>query len=340
MSFKKQRESTIEKTLLPDEQQAKIDEVKKMIGPIVDKLPTLCSEAEISRYLRARNWNTKKAGKMLKDSIKWRLEYKPEKIRWENVAHEAETGKIYKASYSDKYGRTVLIMRPGFQNTNAVNEQILYLVYCMENAINSNPDHEQMVWLINFQLWNTSSISLKVTRETAKVLQNHYPERLGLGILYNPPKIFESFWTMVKPFFEPKTFKKVKFVYSDNPQSLKTMAELFDIDKLDAAFGGRNACGFDYEAYAQRMKEDDKKMCDFIETGCSPSLQPSIMSELQQSNSVASDPGSEGSDEAAGLSSGDEAPAASSNIIDDKMQQDQPRQNTNDVANGDTKKQK
>lgn len=59
-----------------------IDEVRKMIGPIANKLPALCSEAEISRYLRARNWNTKKAGKMLKDSIKWRMEYKPEKIRW------------------------------------------------------------------------------------------------------------------------------------------------------------------------------------------------------------------------------------------------------------------
>lgn len=53
-----------------------------MIGPIVDKLPTLCSEAEISRCLRARNWNSKKAGKKFKDSIKWRLEYKPERIRW------------------------------------------------------------------------------------------------------------------------------------------------------------------------------------------------------------------------------------------------------------------
>ncbi|KAL6219332.1 hypothetical protein ACLB2K_007091 [Fragaria x ananassa] len=151
-----------------------IDEVKRLIGPIVDKLPTLCSEAEISRYLRTRNWNSKKAGKKFKDSIKWRLEYKPERIRWENVANEAETGKIYRANYCDcdKCGRTVLIMRPGFQNTNAVNEQILYLVYCMENAIwNLNPDQEQMVWLIDFQLWNSSSISLKVSRETAKVLQ-------------------------------------------------------------------------------------------------------------------------------------------------------------------------
>lgn len=57
-----------------------------------------------------------------------------------------------------------------------------------------NPDQEQMVWLIDFQQWTMSSISVKAARETANILQNHYPERLGLAILYNPPKVFESFW--------------------------------------------------------------------------------------------------------------------------------------------------
>ncbi|RRT38767.1 hypothetical protein B296_00048097, partial [Ensete ventricosum] len=33
----------------------------------------------------------------------------------EDVAREAETGKLYRANYLDKYGRTVLVMRPGFQ---------------------------------------------------------------------------------------------------------------------------------------------------------------------------------------------------------------------------------
>lgn len=67
----------------------------------------------------------------------------------------------------------------------------------MENAIlNHPPDQEQMVWLIDFQGFNLSHISVKLTRETAHVLQDHYPERLGLAILYNPPKFFEPFFTV------------------------------------------------------------------------------------------------------------------------------------------------
>ncbi|KAA3486514.1 random slug protein 5-like isoform X1 [Gossypium australe] len=71
-----------DKSLSPVDQQAKIDDVRKLIGPVVDKLPVLCSDASILRFLRARNWNAKKASKMLKETLKWRLQYKPEAIRW------------------------------------------------------------------------------------------------------------------------------------------------------------------------------------------------------------------------------------------------------------------
>ncbi|XP_057948442.1 uncharacterized protein LOC131144080 isoform X2 [Malania oleifera] len=320
MSSKKLQGSA-EKSLSPEEQQVKINDIRKLIGPIADKLPALCSDASISRYLRARNWNTKKASKMLKETLKWRLDYKPEKIRWEDIAHEAETGKIYRANYFDKHGRTVLIMRPGFQNTNSTRGQIRYLVYCLENAImNLKPDQEQMVWLIDFQGWNTSSISIKVTRETAHILQDHYPERLGLAILYNPPKIFESFWTMVKPFIEPKTFKKVKFVYSDNAQSQKIMEELFDMGKLESAFGGRNKDGFDYKAYREWIREDDRKKLVLIKSEIpSPSHALSIHTEPQQTASLAFDNSLDDTDED-GFSSSEEMASPQLDSVDEKVQ--------------------
>ncbi|XP_031739563.1 phosphatidylinositol transfer protein 3 isoform X4 [Cucumis sativus] len=138
MSARKSRANATEKVWSHEEQQAKINEVKKLMGPIADKLPVLCSDASILRYLKARNWNTKKANKMLKETLKWRLEYKPEKISWEDIAQEAKTGKIYRATYTDKQGRTVLVMRPSSQNTESTTGQIRYLVYCMENAILSS----------------------------------------------------------------------------------------------------------------------------------------------------------------------------------------------------------
>ncbi|XP_051118427.1 uncharacterized protein LOC127242777 [Andrographis paniculata] len=250
-----------ENSLTPEQQQAKIDEVRKSIGPQSGKLALYCTDSSILRYLRARNWNVKKAVKMLKASLKWRLEYKPDEIRWDDVAAEAETGKIYRSSYKDKHGRPVLVMRPRCQNSKSITGQMKYLVYCMENAIvNLSDGEEQMVWLIDFHGFNMSHISIKVTRETAHVLQDRYPERLGLAILYDPPKIFEPFWMIAKPFLEPKTANKVKFVYADDPNSSKIMEKIFDMELVESAFGGKDAAEFDIVKYAERMREEDKKV--------------------------------------------------------------------------------
>lgn len=59
-----------------------VSEVRQMIGTLPDTLSIYCSGASISRYLSARNWNVKKATKMLKDTLKWRAQYKPDEIRW------------------------------------------------------------------------------------------------------------------------------------------------------------------------------------------------------------------------------------------------------------------
>ncbi|XP_039033216.1 phosphatidylinositol transfer protein 3-like isoform X1 [Hibiscus syriacus] len=275
VDLKKSSSNSSEKSLTCEEQQTKITEMRKLIGPLPEKLAIYCSDAAIARYLRARNWNVKKASKMLKETLKWRAEYKPEEIRWEEVAREAETGKIYRSNYIDKHGRTVLVMRPSCQNSKSTKGQIRYLVYCMENAILNLPAYqEQMVWLIDFNGFNLSHISVKVTRETAHVLQEHYPERLGVAILYNPPKFFEPFWTLVKPFLEPKTQNKVKFVYSDDLNTKKIMEDLFDTEKLESAFGGNDDSGFNINKYAERMREDDKRIPAFWTRGNTQSTAP------------------------------------------------------------------
>ncbi|KAH9756657.1 CRAL-TRIO domain-containing protein [Citrus sinensis] len=234
-----------EKPLPSEEQQRKINEVRRLLGLLSGRLSIYCSDASIARHLRAQNWNVKKATKMLKETLKWRAEYKPEEIRWDEIANEAETGKIYRSNYVDKYGRAVLVMRPSCQNTKSTKGQIRYLVYCMENAILNLPPHqEQMVWLIDFQGFNLSHISVKV----------------------------------VKPFLELKTQNKVKFVYSDDINTRRIMEDLFDMDQLESAFGGNDRVGFNINKYAERMREDDKKMPSFwaMETTPSEASQPSL----------------------------------------------------------------
>lgn len=63
---------------------------------------------------------------------------------------------------------------------------------------------------------------------------------------------------MLSYFIEPELEKKVKFVYTDNPESQRTMADMFDMEKLESAFGGRNASGIDVAKYSERMRTGDR----------------------------------------------------------------------------------
>lgn len=315
----------------PDAENAKINEVRKLIGPLSGMLAVYCSDACIARYLRARNWNIKKATKMLKASLKWRHEYKPEEIRWEDVASEAETGKIYRANYKDKLGRTVLVMRPRCQNSKSIKGQIKYLVYCMENAILNLPeDQEQMVWLIDFHGFSMSNISVKVTKETAHVLQEQYPERLGIAVLFDAPKIFEPFWKVVKPFLEPKTANKVKFAYSDDPNSKKILEDLFNLDEVERAFGGKSSEEFDINKYAERMKEDDSKVTAFWKTEDGPAKASQPVALVHSGNL---DPDSDtSSDEKA-----DGSPSLEADVEELSISDSSPTKSSNDVAKDDMK---
>lgn len=288
--MKKAGSGVQEHSMSHEERLKKIDEVRRGISPIPEKLCKFCSDAVIARYLRARNWNVKKATKMLKDSLKWRLVFKPEQIRWEDIVCEAESGKVYRSTSVDKEGRPILVMRPCHENSKSVTGQIKYLVYCMENAIlNLPPNQEQMVWLIDFWNFSLTNISLKSAKEAAHVLQNHYPERLGVAILYNPPRIFEQFYKVVKPFLEPKTRKKVKFVYTDDVSTKKIMEELFDLDQLESAFGGNSTESFDMEKYAKKMKEDDEKMRSLWEEGNGASIAVSCNGLMHESSASHND---------------------------------------------------
>lgn len=263
--FRRRSNSHQEQENDPSQQPIKINELKAAIGPVTGCSLQYCTDACFRRYLEARNWNLEKSQKMLEESLKWRSTFKPEEIRWDQVAIEGETGKVYRANFHDRHGRSVLILRPARQNTASLDNQMRHLVYLIENAILNLPEgQEQMAWLIDFTGWTLStSVPVKSARETVNILQNHYPERLAVAFLYNPPRIFEAFWKIVKYFLDTKTFHKVKFVYPKNKESVELMRQYFDEENLPTDFGGKAVLTYDYEEFSRQMAQDDAKSAAF-----------------------------------------------------------------------------
>ncbi|KAG6725147.1 hypothetical protein I3842_02G017700 [Carya illinoinensis] len=242
-----------------------VSELRAALGPLSGRTLKYCADACLRRYLEARNWNVDKAKKMLEETLKWRSIYKPEEIRWHEVAHEGETGKVSRADFHDRHGRTVLIMRPGMQNTTSAEDNVRHLVYLLENAILNLPEgQEQMSWLIDFTGFSlNTSVSVKTSREIINILQNHYPERLAVAILYSPPRVFQALWKAVKYFLDPKTFQKVKFAYPKNKESVELMKTFFDVENLPSEFGGKATLKYDHEEFSRLMAQDDVKTAKF-----------------------------------------------------------------------------
>ncbi|XP_022133231.1 random slug protein 5-like [Momordica charantia] len=271
----KRRESQNDEQMedcLQSRQDAKIKELRVAIGQLSGRSVKYCSDECLRRYLVARNWDVHKSNKMMEDSLKWRATYKPEEIRWHEVAHEGETGKAYRANFYDRLGRTVLISRPGMQNTNSPEDNVRHVVYLLENTIlNLRAGQEQISWLIDFTgfTFNTN-ISVKAARDIINIMQSHYPERLANAFLYNPPRIFQAFWKAIRYFLDPKTSQKVKFVYPNKNDSVELMKSLFDMENLPSVFGGKATLSYDHGEFSERMAMDDMKTAKFWEFNDKP----------------------------------------------------------------------
>ncbi|KAL7223930.1 hypothetical protein ACSBR1_025402 [Camellia fascicularis] len=251
-------------------QDVKVSELRAAIGPLSGRSLQYCTDACLRRYLEARNWNVDKAKKMLEETLQWRSTYKPEEIRWHEVAHVGENGLVSIADFRDRFGRTVLIMRPGMQKTTAGEGNLRHLVYLVENAILNLPEgQEQMTWLIDYTGWSlNTNVPIKVARDISYVLQNHYPERLGLIVQYNPPRIFEAFWKVVKYFVDAKTFQKIKFVYPKHKDSEEVMKSNFDAENLPSEFGGKASLNYNHEEFSRLMAPEDVKTAKFWGSDC------------------------------------------------------------------------
>jgi hypothetical protein len=72
---------------------------------------------------------------MLEATLKWRSEFRPNEITWDDMEEEAARGKVFVLDHPDKEGRPVVFMRPRKEKYGGDNDQRLrWVVYVMETA--------------------------------------------------------------------------------------------------------------------------------------------------------------------------------------------------------------
>lgn len=158
---------------------------------------------------------------------------------------EGETGKSIPLGY-DVEGRVVLYLNPGKENTRPSERQIRHVVWGLERAIDFLPPYQSKLTLVidfkhSSQAQNPNmSTSIRVL----SILQNHYVERLGLGLALNPPWYLNAFWASLQPFLDPATKTKVKW----NPQG-EELRGLIPPHQLPKYYGGDYDFVFDKDVF-------------------------------------------------------------------------------------------
>ncbi|ODN87718.1 pleiotropic drug resistance protein [Cryptococcus wingfieldii CBS 7118] len=200
------------------------------------------------RYMRAAKWKLSDAKTRIKGTLEWRREFKPELIGPEDVGIEAESGKIIITGF-DNDARPIIYMRPGRENTETSPRQIRHLIYNLERALDlMPPGQEQVAIIVDYKsATSQSNPSIGTARKVLNILQNHYVERLGRGLVVNMPWWINAFFSGISPFMDPITRDKIRF----NPK----LTELVPPAQLDAEFGGDYKFEYDFKHYWKTLTE-------------------------------------------------------------------------------------
>ncbi|KAG9103102.1 hypothetical protein FRC06_000204 [Ceratobasidium sp. 370] len=193
------------------------------------------------RYLRASKWVLATTITRLDDTLKWRRDYGLyDLITPEHVEPESLTGKEQLAGY-DSERRPALYMLPSRQNTDESVRQLQFAVWMLEKSIDvMGPGVENLDLLINFAD-RSKNPALGTARTMLNILQNHYPERLGLALIINVPTLVNLFFRAIMPFVDPITRAKIKF----NPEVVQE--GLFDKSQVMKEWGGELDFVYEHE---------------------------------------------------------------------------------------------
>ncbi len=99
----------------------------------------------------ARNWDAGKANEMIRATLKWRGEFKPDQLDIKEMHDEAAWGLMYRRGV-DKLRRPVLLVRPAGKSSEAWDVQLRHITFNFEAAIASMEEGvEQLVWLVDYR---------------------------------------------------------------------------------------------------------------------------------------------------------------------------------------------
>jgi len=251
---------------LSEEKQTELAAFRKMIHEHTEWTPkqlTFLDDATLYRYLKARNWKADASRDMLLATMKWREEFKPDETTVDMVASCIQIGGMYIHGY-DKYRRPVVYLKVADKpDPHTSEEKLRFITFTLEKAaklMDKSRGVEKAVWCVDCNNYDRKyNGDLSHSRALLSILQNHYPERLGLFLIIDAPFLFRIFWKLISPFIDAKTMRKIVFLGGTPEEKRKVLQEYIDLKDVPKAYWGDSDFVFNADEYIAWLKEDEKE---------------------------------------------------------------------------------
>ena len=212
------------------------------------------ARSQVQRFAKARGFDVKKAAKMLEEHAQWRREAGlPRGANVDPATCERELRKgICFVRGVDRAGRPLVHfvsrLHDGAPAARDLREVAGSVLFRFNQALECIPETGKLTVLYDRVDADKASGStdLDALKLIAPILQNNFPERLHMLVVYPTSWVTRSLWSVIRSFLDPVTAAKFQFVSSPDE-----FGQWIDARYLLRELGGED--DFDYEA---RLRAD------------------------------------------------------------------------------------
>ncbi|EOA35070.1 hypothetical protein CARUB_v10020182mg [Capsella rubella] len=209
------------------------------------------SDVVLLKFLRARDFKVKDSLAMLKNTIKWRREFKIDELVEEDLVDDLD--KVVFMHGQDREGHPVCYNVYGeFQNKELYNKTfsdeekrkhfLRTRIQFLERSIRKldfSSGGVSTIFQVN-DMKNSPGLGKKelrsATKQAVELLQDNYPEFVFKQAFINVPWWYLVFYTVIGPFMTPRS--KSKLVFAGPSRSAETLFKYISPEQVPVQYGG------------------------------------------------------------------------------------------------------
>jgi len=193
--------------------------------------------ATLKRFLVARKFDVEEGFKMLMNYVQWRLSNPENAVRQEDIKASLDAKKIYVGKHTDKAGRIYFVCVARKHKRVNMQETRQLIIYSLDKVasayLTGEKGMDKLTFLMDWQNVSWENLDAQTLLAGLQTLQNYFPERLALMVMWKPPIMFWLMYKMVIPFVDEKTRGKIVMAYKT-----EDLEKYFCMDNLPVSVGG------------------------------------------------------------------------------------------------------